>query len=335
MLEVGRSDMFNTEQLTDATQNARIALNTISRDANNAGAGYWKFGAQMPDGTLERLMFLPDETDGTEDVLTPLVPGDGVKTIDVDGTNVATDAVTFVYQDDSFNGGSALKVVGINPATNAVTVNPTTDPCHDGDLYVYIIDDGNYPALGSLKEIDDAAKRLTFSAGDPLGLNNPGGTSTFRNLGASAACKRITWVTYFVNTDHVLVRRVYGNTHRIVGSGVDNDGVGGVVPEDINGEGVGFVEMPLATGVQNFQVKYVLEDGTTVDTVGPTLDAGGNPIPGTKSTNRALIRMVQVSITVRSAQADNKTKKPFFVTLNGSFYTPNLVIKERPSGNAV
>src|SRR5262245_10933005 len=69
MLEVGRSDAISTHQLTDTMQNARAALNTINRDAINAGVGYWKGGAKMPDGTLGRLVFLPIENDGQEDWL--------------------------------------------------------------------------------------------------------------------------------------------------------------------------------------------------------------------------------------------------------------------------
>jgi prepilin-type N-terminal cleavage/methylation domain-containing protein len=333
MLEVGRSDVFKTQQLTDTMQNARAALNTINRDAINAGVGYWKGGAKMPDGTLGRLVFLPVENDGDEDWLTPVVPGDGVRPIAVDGATVETDAVTFAYQDNSFNNGQALTVSAVNFATNTVTVDQTA-PCHDGDLYVYIVDDGTAPALGSLKTIDDGSKTLVFSTGDPLGLNNPGGHSTFKDLKQSAACKRITWVTDFVNDDHVLVRRVYGNTRRIVGEGVKDDGLGGVVPSGSSGQGVGFVEMPLAYGIDDFQVKYVMDDGTTVDDVGASVDEDGNVIPGSRNANRARIRMVRVAIKLRSSQTD-RSGKPLSVDLTATFYTPNLVIKERPAGNSL
>lgn len=46
LLEVGRSDAFKTKQRTETMQNARIALNTIGRDAINAGVGYWKSGGR-------------------------------------------------------------------------------------------------------------------------------------------------------------------------------------------------------------------------------------------------------------------------------------------------
>jgi hypothetical protein len=111
LLEVGRSDAFNTKERTETMQNSRIALNLLGRDAINAGVGYWKSGARTPDGTLQRLLFLgAGEVDGQFDLLTPVVPGDGVRTINVDGVDVRTDAVTFVYQDDAFNNGASLQV---------------------------------------------------------------------------------------------------------------------------------------------------------------------------------------------------------------------------------
>lgn len=330
LLEVGRSDVFNTKERTETMQNARVALNTIGRDASNAGVGYWKGGARAPDGTLERLLFLPSETDGNDDLLTPLVPGDGVKPVVVDGATVNTDAVTFVYQDDTFNNNFGVPVTARDSSSNTLTVDDST-PCASGDLYVYIIDDGSQPALGSLTSLPSGTT-LRFSAGDPLGLNNPGASSTFTILDPQASCKRITWVTYFVNPEGVLVRRIYGNTARIVGSGVEGGGAGGIVPDGAGGAGVGFVEMPLAYGIEDFQVQYVMEDGTIVNDVLPSVDGAGLPIPA--SSNRQLVRIVRVSLRLRGSQVDPKTGQPIRVSITSSFYTPNLVVPERPGGGS-
>lgn len=330
LLEVGRSDAFKTKQRTETMQNARIALNTIGRDAINAGVGYWKSGGRMPDGRLEELMFLPGETDGQQDWLTPVVPGDGVKTIMVNGAPVLTDAVTFVYQDNQFNNGRAIAVTAVAPGTNTINVSPNNAAAVGGNLYVYIIDDGVQPAIGSLTNIV-GGNQLRFAVGDPLGLNNPGGGSTFTPLLPAAACKRITWVTYFVNDDGVLIRRVYGQTATLVGAGVDNGGLGGIVPTGGSGSGAGFVEMPLAYGVEDFQVRYVMVDGTTVDDIGPGVDSEGVPID--RNVNRTNVRLVRVSVSLRGSQLDPKTGEPVRVTLGASFYTPNLVVEERPSGD--
>lgn len=140
-----------------------------------------------------------------------------------------TDAVTFVFQDNQFNNGRAIAVTAVAPGTNTINVSPNNAAAVGGDLYVYIIDDGVQPAIGSLTNIV-GGNQLRFAVGDPLGLNNPGGGSTFTPLLPAAACKRITWVTYFVNDDGVLIRRLYGQTATLVGAGVDNGGLGGIVP---------------------------------------------------------------------------------------------------------
>jgi len=322
MLEVGRSDAFLTKQKTETMQNARIALNTIGRDAVNAGVGYWKSGARVPDGTLSNLLFIADDADSLDDWLTPVVPGDGVRTTVVDGVPVQTDALTFAYMDNAFNGGTSIAVSAVNPLTNTITV-ASNSVAVGGNLYVYIIDDGKEPCLASLTKLSSTDK-MVFEAGDPLQLNNPGGAGTFSRLAQSASLKRITWVTYFVNDDNVLIRRVYGQTDELVGAGVDDGGVGGVVPVG-SGDGIGFVEMPLAFGVENFQVRYVMDDGTIVDDI---VSAGGVDA----SIIRQNIRLVQVDLSLRGTQNDPKTGQPIRVQINGAFHTPNLVIQERAIG---
>jgi hypothetical protein len=142
----------------------------------------------------------------------------------------------------------------------------------------------------------------------------------------------VTWVTYFVTDANVLVRRVYGQTARLVGSGVDNGGIGGVVPPGGSGSGAGFVEMPLAYGVEAFQVQYLLADGSLVDDVLTVPAAGSNPeVPA--SVRRQTIRLVRIAISLRGSQNDPETGQPVRVQLSSSFYTPNLVVEERPSGN--
>ena len=294
LLEVGRSDAFNTKERTETMQNARVALNTIGRDAVNAGVGYWKSGGRVPDGTLERLLFLPAETDGDDDWLTPVVPGNGVKPIVVDGVTVNTDAVTFVYQDETFNDNHGLAVTAVNPTSNTLTVSPDNAACASGDLYVYLIDDGKEPALGSLTNLP-GGNQLRFASGDPLGLNNPGASSTFQLLNSQASVKRITWVTYFVNDEGVLVRRVYGNTARIVGAGVEGDGVGGTVVSEPR---VRRVE-PVPVGADACELHELVLRRTAL---GGVLETGRVPpralVEGTSERGLHRIELVAVSRTI-------------------------------------
>lgn len=334
LLAVGQSDAFHTKQRTETMQNARISLNTIGRDAVNAGVGYWKFGASCPDGTLQRLLWLPGETDGLLDVLTPVVPGNNVRSMQVDGRTVPTDVITFVYQDNSFNNGQSLQVTAVSESNGRVTVAPNNSVCTALDRFVYLIDDGNAPALGSLTALRNT-NQIVFEQGrDPLRLNAQGANTPFAALNDSASCRLITWVTYFVNDDGILMRREYGQVEALVGEGVEDGGAGGVVPEDTAGAEFGFVEMPLAYGVEDFQIRYVMNDGSTVDDVLPYsyVDESGQTVVEPAYKQRPGIRLVIVSLTMRSPEADRVTGEPIRVTVTGSFHTPNLVVPERPGG---
>jgi hypothetical protein len=90
--------------------------------------------------------------------------------------------------------------------------------------------------------------------------------------------------------------------------------------------------MPLAYGVENLQIQYVMENGTTVDDVAAGVDDEGNPIPA--NVNRQNVRIVRLTINLRGSQIDPKTGQPIRVAITGSFYTPNLVVPERPGGDS-
>jgi prepilin-type N-terminal cleavage/methylation domain-containing protein len=327
LLKVGQSDAFHTTQKTETTQNARVALNAIGRDAINSGVGYWNFGANLPDGTFQRLMFLSGETDGAPDVLTPVVPGDDVRTIGVNGASVAVDAITFAYEDNAFNGGQSIAASNINETNGIVTVD-NNGPCASGETYVYIIDNGNSPALGSLTKLDGTTRLYFEEAKDPLLINKKGTGSPFDLLGTEqAAIRRVKWVTYYVRDDRTLVRREYGSTSDLVGDGLEGGGLGGVVPTDAQDKELGYVEMPLAFNVSDFQIRYVLADGSTVDNVTATLDENGQTI--TAAERRASIRLVTVEIKLDGPETDPVTGQAVQVTLRGSFYTPNLAVDEQ------
>ena len=325
LLEVGQTDAFNTTQKTETTQNARVALNAIGRDAVNSGVGFWNFGANLPDGTMQRLMFLPGETDGNPDVLTPVVPGDDALTIAVGGAPVATDAVTFAYEDDAFNGGQSIAASNVDETNGVVTVDDN-GPCASGETYVYIIDNGNSPALGSLTKLDGATRLHFEEAKDPLLINKKGAGSPFALLGTEqAAIRRVKWVTYYVRDDRTLVRREYGSTSDLVGDGLEGGGLGGVVPTNAQNKELGYAEMPLAFNVADFQIRYVLADGSTVDDVTAIVDEHGNTIEA--SERRASIRLITIELTLDGSEVDAVTRRPVRVTIRGSFYTPNLAVE--------
>jgi len=63
LLMVARGGRLNTNQRSEILQNARIAINTMSRDAINAGVGYPNLGATIPDNRLATIMGGTADTD--------------------------------------------------------------------------------------------------------------------------------------------------------------------------------------------------------------------------------------------------------------------------------
>jgi hypothetical protein len=70
LMMVARGGRINTNQRSEIMQNARIAINAMSRDAINAGVGYPYDGANLPDNRVQTLLGTPADADPDVDVLT-------------------------------------------------------------------------------------------------------------------------------------------------------------------------------------------------------------------------------------------------------------------------
>ena len=317
LLEVGRNGRLNTNQRWEVLQNVRIALNAVGRDAINAGVDYPNLGAMIPSGKLT-LVGGANDGDGNPDFLTPVFAADGVNP--VNGT--PTDQVTFLYVDDTFNI-VAPSTTGTSIPANAIsdqTVSPTVvtipagiigrtippDPFSIGDIYV--ISGQNAVALGMLTA--KSGSTLTFASTDPLGLNSSLANAALNRVVAPASIQRVRMVTYYVadqdglgNGTGTLMRRIYG--------GFDT-----AANRPLN-----WADQPLAFGIENMQIQYVLATGLVIDS--PAVNQMED------------IRQVRVSISVRSPDADPKNRDPithmplpFRSTVTSSFSTRNLVYEK-------
>lgn len=300
LLHVARGGRVNTSQRTEVLQNVRVALNAMGRDAINAGVGYPNLGALIPDDKLSVVGVLPDG-DTTPDFLTPVYAVNNLNS--VNGT--VTDQVTFLYVDDAFNAGASIPIGSINDPAGTDTVltvqagfNNTA--CNTGDIYLITGTSGS--AVGMLTS-KTGADQLNFAGTDPLGINNPGAGSAIDTVVTPASVLKLVWVTYYVADEDgngtgtgTLRRRVHGGF---------NPG---------NNTMMNWVDQPLAFGVEDLQVQYVLANGAVVD------------LPTTAQMED--IRQVRATVTVRSSDIDPKTNLPFRLALTASFSTRNLVYEK-------
>lgn len=301
LLEIGRRGRVNTMQRNEVLQNVRIALNTMGRDSINAGVGYPNEGAALPDDTFsDPRIGIRTAADGDNlpDLLTPVFVGNNLNTI----FGVATDQITFVFQDDSFNAGRSISINRVVNSGEQLRIalpcdnTPCNAPSQIGDIYVVTGINGS--AIGLVTETPEADK-INFANDDPLGINRPGGSSPIRQATFTAGCgvdcdanasvTKISWVTYRIIDDGqgvgTLVRRVFGGA-------------------------AGVTDQPLAFGVENLQIVYLLADGRVLDAPTPT--------------EMQTIRQVRVSVDVRSPDIDPRTNRPFRSTLTSTFSTRNL-----------
>jgi hypothetical protein len=204
--------------------------------------------------------------------------------------------------DDSFNDGNALGIASrVSSGSNQVNLQSgqSSSSTQVGDLYILSSSSGATLAWLTGKP---SSTRLAFATGDPLDINRSGSTNgALSSISFPASAYKVTWVTYLVDANGTLIRKEYGNPSARAGVGVTTTGTNSL-------------EMPLAQGVENMQIEYVMSDGTVDEDPAPTLYQN--------------IRQVRLTLVVRSPELDAQGN-PISVTLSSTYSTRNLGYEER------
>ncbi len=322
LLQIGLIDRNRASRRSDVLKNARAAMHLIGRDALNAGLSYNKSGAIVPDNFISTRLGIPVDGDNDRDVLTSIIGGNNLFfNILSPDTNARTDLISFAYRDSEFNGGNVISLINANAASSApATVRlqsaaGETRNAKGFDLYLVESDSTQVAVMATGLP---SSSTIDIAPGDPLGINQPlNGTGTGVSLlqkctatitenctSYVASVKRFFWVAYKVKSDGTLVRMTFGNN------------TGALAAEQIQ-------EMPIAYNIEDFQIKYVLEDGTTTDN--PSVGADG--VPGTADDRLSdfnLVRQITITIKVQATENDEQLGKPDSITLTGTFSARNL-----------
>lgn len=321
LLQVARADRTTTNQRLDVMKNLRVALNMIGRDTLDAGYSYQKNGALVPNGLIATRLGVPADTDGQPDRLVGVISANNLNPNSLQ-TNQYTDEVSFVYRDTSFNLNTTLPITGAAQSpTGVVRLQistgggvPTNVVCKLYDLFV--IDSQNSSVIGMVTQVPTGTlnnKFIRFANADPLAINQSWSFSLLRPCASSsdtnctnypASIRKVTWVSYKVLNDGTLVRTVYGNNPT------------GSASQQVQ-------DMPLAYGVEDMQISYVMDDGTVADD--PV--SGPDGIRGTTDDtplNLKLVRQITISLKAQSPQIDPRTGQKSKVTLSATFNTRNL-----------
>lgn len=304
---------------TEVVKNLRLSLNTIGRDAVNAGLGYDRIGGNMPDDLTNVRLGLPADTNASQDLLTAIIAGNNIRTNVLLPNPGRTDIVTFAFQDKTFNGGNLMTITdaAVFNASGLTLSTAANGAANANQFDLYFISEGTRTAMALVtSKVDNNTLRV--ETGDPLGINspvngnansrsrlrkcpvpqpNPAETDCMNFTGTTTAtAKKIFWISYGVTNDGTLVRTTYGNN------------TGATAANQIQTQ-------PIAYNIQNFQVRYLMRDGTTTDD--PSV---GGTVQG------ALNNVVQIEVKISSIVTvqENGVNIQKTVDLKSTFSTKNL-----------
>ena len=332
LLELGRSDRNRAGRQTDSLKNARVATYLIGRDLMNAGLGFHKTGALIPDGGLNTKLQVPLDGDGKRDVLTSISVGNNVNanTLDISRPN---DAISIIYRNFDFNNGSPIKVIDeLSTSANRVVLKTVTGGAaavrvHD----VFLAENDFTQVLVMVTAVDISSDTITFQYGDPLSINQnrSGSANSLHNsllrkcsstsdttcteynaiLEVGVRLKKVVWSSYKIDSTGTLSRFVYGNN------------TGETAANQIQVQ-------PLIYNVRSMQLDYSMKDAP--DTVDPA--AGLDGIRGNIDDDQDrmnFIRQATLSLEIEAAQKDETAGAKQVVKLNTTFSTRNLQYDDR------
>lgn len=310
LLQVARQVKSVVNENTGLNKNVRLGMNLVGRDTYNAGFGYpLRNTVVVPDNRISTLLAIPPDIDTSRDTVPPIIAGNNVTLSTYSSiANTRTDQITFMFKDTSFNlVGGVSQPLNVNAATTSgtgideiVPISGSNSVCAVNDLYLVTGNTGS--TLGLVTALSGTDK-IQFANADVLGINLTGTTGPLRSITTPASIQKVRMVTYFVTADGTFTRREYANAPPVVPA-------------------VAFVDEPLIYGVEDFQVVYVMDDGSTSNDP----SAGPNGIPGDADdtpANLAAVRQIRYTITVRSTEK-NAANQYYKTSLTSTFSTRNL-----------
>jgi prepilin-type N-terminal cleavage/methylation domain-containing protein len=299
----GMQKSTNNDRI-DQMRSARIALEYMRRDTMNAGSGYHRIGGLVPDGFgVSRFGFQPD-SDSERDFLVSIFGADDL-TNNVLNPAKKMDLIGFVSRDYTFNGGKPIEYQKRDSSGSDVYVETTVAGaaanCAVNDLY--LIEPKDTSQLIGMATAVSGGNTITLAVNDPFGVNQAANASdpNLQNLLmpslGKGMIKKINLVTYGITAEGVLVRKSYGNR--------------GTAANQIE-------ERELVYGVTDFQIKYFMEDGTTLDN--PSSNNNGRD----NQQKMNSVVQVQISVTIIPVTKDGLENPVAPVTLKEFISTKNL-----------
>ncbi len=317
VLQIAQRSRTTVSQQVQLTKSVRLALNLLGRDTFNAGFGYpLKDSVNLTDNRMATLLGVPVDTNSTQDTIPPVIAGNNLTLNTFAVPNTTTDQVTFIFKDSTFNlvGNIGppddrvslplnISAISSGGGTNQVTILGGNAACNVKDVYVITGRNGS-STLGVATDNPDA-NTVVFAnnAADVLNFNQNGDTTILTALTTPATMQRVSLVTYYVTAAGILTRRQFANNA-------------------LTTRAQNWIDSPLVYGVTDFQIQYILADGTLTDNPSQGPDA----IAGTADDDQTKLSTVrQIRFTINAQTVDlTAAGQPETITMTSTFATRNL-----------
>lgn len=173
VLKIGNISRTTINTRSENIKNVRMAINTIGREAVNAGLGYNRIGGTVPDDfTSENFGLIADE-DNDDDLLTAISSGFNISESDLSKTGERNDVVAFAFRDFQFNDGFPIIINDAKEENGSLvlkTPNGACANCRPYDLFLIESGDGKKAIILST----DIVNNNTIVLGgddDPININ--------------------------------------------------------------------------------------------------------------------------------------------------------------------
>lgn len=171
VLRIGNMSRTTINSRSENIKNVRMAVNSIGREAVNAGLGYNRVGGTVPDDFSTVNFGLPADIDKDYDLLTAISAGFNISESDLSKKGAKNDVVAFAFRDFQFNDGFPIVIRDAKKSgDNLVLKTPdgACANCRPYDLFLIETGDGKKAIILST----DIVNNNTIVLGnDPLGSN--------------------------------------------------------------------------------------------------------------------------------------------------------------------
>lgn len=319
VLRIGLITRNSINDRGETVGNARTAINSVGREAVNAGLGFSRVGAIVPDDFASELLGIPEDSNALRDLFTGVVAGNEINESDLSVSGEKNDVIAFVYRDLNYNAGQPIIIVDADRVDDKVILDTGVDGCLNCNKFdVFLIEDAEGNQALAIAMNITSNRYIELKKNDPLDLNRRayadlemndpeadlsvltkcpiGQTANCFSYNPQATAKRVFISSYSVDDDGTLVRTSYGN----------NTG------ENVNRQ---IQIQELSYGVQHFQVKYLMQDGTKID----------DPSEGNTNQSRMNeVVQVEIKITIRAEGNQQGVTSTQLINLTSTFSTRNL-----------